>query len=126
MYRQLLIGIAALALSHCTALPVRAPGGGVTATTAAPEPVSLNSAVVGLVERAESLRQTGDVAGAEATMERALRIEPDNGHLWLGLARAVAAGGETDRAAALGRRALNLAAVNTPLRSAAEAFLAQL
>ena len=43
--------------------------------------------VLALVERADALRVAGDLSGAAATLERALRIEPRNAHLWNRLAR---------------------------------------
>ena len=46
-----------------------------------------NRPVQDLVERAEAQRAAGDLAGAAATLERALRIEPRNPHLLNRLAR---------------------------------------
>ena len=43
--------------------------------------------VLALLDRAEAQRAAGDLAGAAATLERALRIEPRNPHLWNRLAR---------------------------------------
>lgn len=42
--------------------------------------------VLALVEKAEAQRTAGDLAGAAATLERALRIERRNPHLWNRLA----------------------------------------
>lgn len=43
--------------------------------------------VQALVDRAEAQRAAGDLSGAAATLERALRIEPRSAHLWNRLAR---------------------------------------
>ena len=55
----------------------------------APRVVALqhDNVVFELVEEAEKQRQQGDFPGAAATLERALRIEPRNAHLWNRLAR---------------------------------------
>lgn len=45
-----------------------------------------NSAVLALLSSADRQRQGGDVSGAAATLERALRIEPRNARLWHQLA----------------------------------------
>jgi Tfp pilus assembly protein PilF len=50
-----------------------------------PEPVN-TSAVTGLLEKADQQQQAGDMIGAAANLERALRIEPRNAHLWNRLA----------------------------------------
>jgi tetratricopeptide (TPR) repeat protein len=44
-------------------------------------------AVVALLENAEEQQRTGQYDSAAATLERALRIEPDNAHLWHELAK---------------------------------------
>lgn len=46
-----------------------------------------NRPVLALVERAEAQRAAGDLTGAAAALERALRIEPRNPHLLNRLAR---------------------------------------
>ena len=50
-----------------------------------PAPVH-SGAVVALLGNADRQRQAGDISGAVATTERALRIEPRNAHLWNRLA----------------------------------------
>lgn len=47
---------------------------------------SNNSAVLALLSNAGTQQQDGDIAGAAATLERALRIEPRNARLWHRLA----------------------------------------
>ena len=53
----------------------------------APPPAKENIAVAGLTETARADAQSGNLAGAAASIERALRIEPRNARLWHELAR---------------------------------------
>ncbi len=55
-------------------------------TTSFPPPPSQNSAVVSLLEQAQSLSAAGQLDQAGASLERALRIEPRNPLLWQRLA----------------------------------------
>ena len=48
----------------------------------APATPLASSAVVALLQNAEDQQQTGQYDSAAATLERALRIEPENPHLW--------------------------------------------
>ena len=43
-------------------------------------------AVVALLDRADTYHQSGDIGAEAATVERALRIDPNNGRLWNRLA----------------------------------------
>ena len=52
-------------------IPPRAPSGG---------------AVVALLDRADAYHQAGNIGAEAATVERALRIDPNNGRLWNRLA----------------------------------------
>jgi predicted Zn-dependent protease len=65
-------------------------------------------AVDALARRAEQQRQTGDYTGAAATLERALRIEPQQAYLWNRLSRVRLEQG-------LGAQAGNLAARSNAL-----------
>jgi Tfp pilus assembly protein PilF len=53
----------------------------------APPPPKENIAVAGLMETARADAASGNLAGAAASIERALRIEPRNARLWHELAR---------------------------------------
>jgi Tfp pilus assembly protein PilF len=53
----------------------------------APPPAKENIAVAGLMETARADAASGSLAGAAASIERALRIEPRNARLWHELAR---------------------------------------
>ncbi len=55
-------------------------------TTSFSPPPSQNSAVVSLLEQAQSLSAAGQLDQAGASLERALRIEPRNPLLWQRLA----------------------------------------
>ena len=48
----------------------------------APATPMTSPAVVALLQNAEDQQQSGQYDNAAATLERALRIEPDNAHLW--------------------------------------------
>ena len=52
-----------------------------------PPPAKENIAVAGLMETARADAASGNLAGAAASIERALRIEPRNARLWHELAR---------------------------------------
>lgn len=51
-----------------------------------PAPPSGGGAVVALLDKADVYHQSGDVGNEAATIERALRIDPNNGRLWNRLA----------------------------------------
>jgi cytochrome c-type biogenesis protein CcmH/NrfG len=52
-----------------------------------PPPSSRNEAVIALLDTAHSQSSSGELGAAGASLERALRIEPRNPHLWQELAR---------------------------------------
>jgi tetratricopeptide (TPR) repeat protein len=49
-------------------------------------PATSGGAVVALLDRADAYHRSGDTGSEAATVERALRIEPNNGRLWNRLA----------------------------------------
>jgi len=51
-----------------------------------PPPAPSGGAVVALLDRADAYHQSGDISNEAATVERALRIDPNNGRLWNRLA----------------------------------------
>lgn len=67
-------------------------------------PSNMPPAVSSLADRAEQQRGTGDYTGAAATLERALRIEPQQAYLWNRLARVRLEQGLTDSAGSLAAR----------------------
>ncbi len=120
--------VAALAIQAC-ALHAGGdfhPGGGVTGEspsgTAQPPPppperpgapaprqFHLGAAANALVAQAQRQAASGDYGAASATLERALRIEPDNPLLWIELGRVRLGENNAAQADSLGRKAVTLA-----------------
>ena len=72
-------------------------------------PFHLGPAANALVARAHAQAGAGEYAAAGATLERALRIEPDNPLLWVELGRVQMGEGNGAQADGMGRKALALA-----------------
>lgn len=68
----------------------------------------LSAASAALVKQAHTQTAKGDFAAATATVERALRIEPDNPLLWIELGQVHLAQGDPSQAEAMGRKAVAL------------------
>ena len=79
----------------------------------------LGSATGALVAQAHHQAAGGDTAQAAATLERALRIEPDNPLLWIELGRVRLADSNPGQADAMGRKALALATGDPAAQSSA-------
>ena len=120
--------LAALALAACAASPptpyggpggTATPGSGAAGSSQAPSPPSpsssptrqfhLGPAASALVTQARNQAGAGEYATAGATLERALRIEPDNPLLWVELGRVQMGEGNAAQADGMGRKALALA-----------------
>lgn len=69
----------------------------------------LGAAATALVAQAHNQSGAGEYAAAGATLERALRIEPDNPLLWIELGRLQMGEGNAGQADSMGRKALALA-----------------
>lgn len=69
----------------------------------------LGPAASALVTQARGQANAGEYAAAGATLERALRIEPDNPLLWVELGRVQMGEGNAAQADSMGRKALSLA-----------------
>jgi Tfp pilus assembly protein PilF len=105
-------------VTGCTTSPYRfpqpsgrAPAGPAPAPAPraeAPEPPQ-NAASVALLERSRGEREAGEYAAATASLERALRIDPNNASLWIELAEVKAADGDRSQAQEMARKALTLA-----------------
>src|SRR5579871_6042278 len=76
------------------AAPSRAP----------PRQFHLGAAASTLVEQAHKQAAGGDFGLAAATIERAMRIEPDNPLLWIELGRVRVAAGDFAQAHSMGRK----------------------
>jgi tetratricopeptide (TPR) repeat protein len=117
----LLGGCAAPARRPSPGPPTGAPSAGSPAATApppgAPSPRppppsrenSLSPATHSLVTQARTLLAHGDFDGASSTLDRALRIEPNNPLLWIELGRERLLESDTHQAEGCGRKALALA-----------------
>jgi Tfp pilus assembly protein PilF len=77
-----------------------------------------------LVSQAHQQSAGGDSAQAAATLERALRIEPDNPLVWIELGRVRLAENNAAQADAMGRKALTLASGDTSAQSSAWRLIA--
>jgi hypothetical protein len=69
----------------------------------------LSPATRSLVTQARTLMSRGDLVGASSTLDRALRIEPNNPLLWIELGRLRLAENDAHQAEGCGRKALALA-----------------
>jgi Tetratricopeptide repeat len=74
-----------------------------------PRQFHLGPAATALVTQAHAQAGGGDFGQAAATLERALRIEPDNPLLWIELGRVRLGEGNAAQADAMGRKAVALA-----------------
>lgn len=84
------------------------PGPPEPPSTPAPRQFQLGAASRALVTQAQSQAKGGDFGQASATIERALRIEPENPLLWIELGRMRLGGGDAEQADAMGHKALSL------------------
>jgi len=97
------------------------------APPSAPSPTKqfhLGSAASALVTQAHQQAAGGDTAQATATLERALRIEPDNPLVWIELGRVRLAENNPAQADAMGRKALALASGDASAQSSAWRLIA--
>ena len=89
-----------------------------------PKQFHLGPAPSALVTYAHQQAASGDTVGAAATLERALRIEPDNPLLWIELGRVRLAENNPSQADAMGRKALALATGDAAAQSSAWRLIA--
>ena len=78
----------------------------------------LGSASAALVKQARAQTGKGDFGAAAATVERALRIEPDNPLLWIELGQVHLAEGNAPQAESMGRKAVALSTGDPSAQSA--------
>ncbi|MBV9726357.1 MAG: tetratricopeptide repeat protein [Gammaproteobacteria bacterium] len=102
------------------------PGSATPAPPAPPPPKQfhLGAAASALVTQAHTQLAGGDSAQAAATLERALRIEPENPLVWIELGRVRLAEGNPAQADAMARKALALARGDTAAQSSAWRLIA--
>jgi tetratricopeptide (TPR) repeat protein len=91
---------------------------------APPRENHLSAATHSLVTQARTQISHGDLDGASATLDRALRIEPNNPLLWIELGRLRIAEGDAHQAEGCGRKALALASGDRGTQAQAGRLLA--
>ncbi len=79
------------------------------------QPAQRSAVSVQLLAQAETLQQSGNLSGAIAQVERAVRIEPRNAYAWHRLATLQLAAGDLNRAEQFARRSNQYAAGNREL-----------
>jgi len=131
-----LLGALALvcaAAAGCTTVPFgypspqpgqssRAPDGNAPAQEAE-RPAPQSTASAALLEQGRDAREAGRYAEATASLERALRIDPNNPLLWIELAEVKAADGDRGQAREMARKAMTLAAGNSSIEARARRLL---
>ncbi len=90
------------------------------------EPEPTGTAVLALLETADLQRADGQLAAAAASLERALRIEPQNPWTWYRLAAVRLEQGRLDQAEQLARRSDSLAGTDREVRASAWRLIAQI
>ncbi len=76
----------------------------------------MSKAVRTLLQQAELQRSSGDLTGAAATLERALRIEPESAYVWNRLAHIRAQQGQAGLAAELAAKSSSFAGTDETLK----------
>jgi tetratricopeptide (TPR) repeat protein len=108
--------------------PVTAPAPAAPAAPSLPPPPPrenhLSPATPSLVTQAHTLVSHGDLDGASSTLDRALRIEPNNPLLWIELGRLRMAENDAHQAEGCGRKALRLASGDRATQARAGRLLA--
>ncbi len=84
----------------------------------------LSAATQSLVTQARTLIARGDLPAASSTLDRALRIEPNNPLVWIELGRLRLAEGDAHQAEGCGRKALALASGDRGAQAQAGRLLA--
>jgi Flp pilus assembly protein TadD len=87
-------------------------------------PATLSPASKALVGQAQSQRKKGDLPGATVSLERALRIEPNNPLLWIEMGRLRMDQRNFPQAEAMGRKALSMSVGDNRTQSAAWQLIA--
>jgi tetratricopeptide (TPR) repeat protein len=101
-----------------------APGPAERPPGAAPRPTPMGPAAVALLSQAQRQAGAGDLVAAGATLERALRIEPDNPRLWVELGRVQLQQGNAPQAEGMGHKALSLGGADPAAQAAAWTLIA--
>jgi Flp pilus assembly protein TadD len=102
-----------------------APASVTPAPSAPARQYRLGGAASTLVTQAHARAAAGDYAAATATLERALRIEPENPLAWIELGRVQLSAGNAAQADNMGHKALALAAGDPNAQAAAWRLIAE-
>jgi len=100
-----------------------APGREQVAVVTPSRPMS--KAVQTLLQQAELQRTSGDLVGAAATLERALRIEPESAYVWNRLAHVRAQQGQAGLAAELAAKSNSFVGTDETLKGDNNALIAR-
>lgn len=84
----------------------------------------MGPAAVALLSQAQRQVGAGDLVAAGATLERALRIEPDNPRLWVELGKVQLQQGNAPQADGMAHKALSLGAADPAAQAAAWTLIA--
>ena len=87
-------------------------------------PATLSPASTALVNLAQSQRKKGDLPGAATSLDRALRIEPNNPLLWIEMGRLRMDQRNYAQAESMGRKALSMAVGDSRTQSSAWQLIA--
>ena len=87
-------------------------------------PATLSPASKALVAQAQTQRKKGDLPGAAGSLDRALRIEPNNPLLWIEMGRLRMDQRNYAQAESMGRKALSMAVGDNRTQSAAWQLIA--
>jgi hypothetical protein len=116
--------VAPVAVSRAEASQPPAADARETVAMATP-PRSTSKAVKTLLQQAELQRSASDLTGAAATLERALRIEPDNAYVWNRLAHVRAEQGQAGLAGELAAKSNAFAGGDEALKRDNEKLIAR-
>ncbi|HEY8432611.1 MAG TPA: tetratricopeptide repeat protein [Sandaracinaceae bacterium] len=94
-----------------------------TPPPAAEPPPQAAPAAVALLEQSRSQRAAGSLTAAASSIERALRIDPNNALLWLELGEIKLEDGDPQQAEQMARKALTLASGDPAVEARAEFLL---
>jgi Tfp pilus assembly protein PilF len=116
-------------------IPVPAPGSEPVIDVPPPIPLpkerprvaaaTLSPASKALVGQAQAQRKRGDFPGATVSLERAIRIEPSNGLLWIEMGWLRMDQGNFPQAESMGRKALSMSVADDRTQSQAWALIAE-
>lgn len=126
MNRRLTLFLTSLTLAACISAPpqstLRTPDN--TATAREDESATTgNSASILLLRQGQAERNAGLYQDATSSIERALRIDPNNAYLWIELGEIKNEEGDREQADMMARKALTLAAGDRSIEARANELM---